>query len=449
MRIVIVGGVAAGMSAAARARRQNKDADVVVFERGEFISYGACGLPYVIGEKVRSFEALIVRTPEQMREQGVDVRTGHAVLDVEARAQTVTVRRPNGESVTEPYDRLLLATGALPASPPWEGLNWSGVHVLRNIPDGRAIEASVQGARQACIIGGGYIGIELAEAFRERGLNVVMLERLPEVAGHMLDAPYQQRVREALEQGGVDVRTGVTVQGLRGHDGRVTGVQTDQGDVEADLVVVAVGVRANTHLARAAGVELGETGAVAVNERQETSVEGIYAAGDNTESLHLVSGHRVHVPLALAANRMGRVAGVNMAGGSANFPGIVGTGIFKAFDLGVARTGLTQDEAERLGLRAVSVDLTSHERSHYYRGVQDIHVRLTAEKGSGRLLGAQLASEHTAAVKRVDVVAALLPQRATVQDLFEADLAYAPPFSTTWDVLLAAADKLGQVLARP
>lgn len=431
------------MSAAARAVRQNKKAEVVVYERGEIISYGACGLPYVIGQKVKSFPSLIVRTPAQMREQGVNVQIRHEVTGVDARARTLHVlNRDSGQTSVEPYDRLLLATGVSPILPPWEGLNWEGVHSLRHIPDGEALEASVQTSRRAVIIGGGYIGIELAEALRERGLNVVMLEKLPEVAGRMLDQPYQKLVRAALERGGVDVRTGVTVQGLTGKNGKVGGVQTDQGHIGADLVVVAVGVRPNVELARAAGARIGKSGAVAVNKRQETSVEGIYSAGDNTESTNLVTRRKGHVPLALAANRMGRVAGVNMAGGSATFPGIVGTGIFKAFELGVARTGVTQAEAEEYGLDAVSVDITSHEHSHYYQGAEDIHVRLTAQRGGGRLLGAQLISAHTTAVKRVDVVAALLHQRANAEELFNMDLAYAPPFSTTWDALLAAADKL-------
>ncbi|WP_370638647.1 FAD-dependent oxidoreductase [Deinococcus sp. 12RED42] len=292
---------------------------------------------------------------------------------------------------------------------------------------------------------GGYIGLELAEALRARGLSVVLLERGPEVAGRMLDPQLQGQVRAELERGGVDVRCGVTVQGLTG-SGRVTGVQTDAGLVRADLVVVAVGVKPNVDLARAAGVRLGKTGAVAVNARQETNVPGVYSAGDNTESLHRVTRRRVHIPLGLPANRMGRVAGVNMAGGDARFPGVVGTGIFRAFELGVARTGLTQTEAQALGLDAVSVDVTSTDHAGYHDSSKPIHVRLTGEKGTGRLLGAQLVGHNHLSVKRVDVVAALLGQRGTAQDLFDADLAYAPPFSGVWDVLLVAADRLHKLV---
>ncbi|GAA5439902.1 coenzyme A disulfide reductase [Deinococcus caeni] len=446
MRIVVVGGVAAGMSAASRAQRFSPDARVVVFERGEYVSYGACGLPYVIGGEVDSFGDLVARTPEQMRARGIGVRVRHEVTGVDARAGTVTVLdRASGRTTTEPFDRLLLATGVSPVRPDWARTDLEGVHVLRDIPDGEALEASVRGARRACVVGGGYIGLELAEALRARGLSVVLLEKGPEVAGRMLDPQLQVQVRGELERGGVDVRCGVTVQGLTGR-GRVTGVQTDAGLVRADLVVVAVGVKPNVDLARAAGVRLGKTGAVAVNARQETNVPGVYSAGDNTESLHRVTRRRVHIPLGLTANRMGRIAGVNMAGGDARFPGVVGTGIFRTFGLGVARTGLTQTEAQDLGLDAVSVDVTSTDHAGYHRTSRPIHVRLTAEKGSGRLLGAQLVGHNHLSVKRVDVVAALLGRRGTAQDLFDADLAYAPPFSGVWDVLLVAADRLHRLI---
>lgn len=446
-RLLIVGGVAAGMSAASRARRQNPDAQIVVLERGDWISYAACGLPYALGGDVpdlqeSGWDALVARTPAQMRARGISVRLNHEVTGVDVRAGTLTVRdREAGRTSTEAYDHLLLATGVSPIRPEWAVTDLAGVHVLKSIPDAQAIEASLHGARRVCIVGGGYIGLELAEAMRARGLSTALLERGDDVAGRVLDDPYRALMRAELERRGVDVRRCQSVDGLHGNAGRVTGVQTDAGRVQADVVLVAVGVRPNVELARAAGVRLGRTGAVAVNARQETNVPGVSAAGDNTQSLHRVTRRQVHIPLALSANRMGRVAGVNMAGGDARFPGIVGTGIFKVFDLGAARTGLTQGEAEAAGLNAVSVDVVSTDHAGYYRDARPVHVRLTAERGTGRLLGAQLVGAPQS-VKRVDVVAALLHRRANVTDLFEADLAYAPPFSTTWDVLLVAADRL-------
>ncbi|WP_339096731.1 FAD-dependent oxidoreductase [Deinococcus sp. VB142] len=445
MRIVVVGGVAAGMSAASRAKRFDPGAEVVVFERGEYISYGACGLPYVLGGAVDDWDDLVARTPEQMRGRGIGVRLRHEVTGLDAQARTVTVSGPSGVC-TEPYDRLLIATGVSAIRPDWARTDAAGVHVLREIPDGQAIARSLEGARRVCIVGTGYIGLELAENLCRQGLSVVMLERGDEVGGNIVDVEYRRRIRAELERNGVDVRCGVTVEGLTVREGRVSGVQTDTGLVRADTVIVAVGVRPNVELLKAAGARLGKTGAAAVNVRQETSVPGIYAAGDNCETVHRVTRRKVHIPLGLTANRMGRVAGVNMAGGDATFPGVVGTGIFKVFGLGVARTGLGQADAERLGLDAVSVDVESTDHASYYAGAAPIHVRLTGERGSGRLLGGQLICSNPQSVKRVDVLAAHLHQRGKVEDLFQMDLAYAPPFSGVWDVLLVAADRLQRAL---
>lgn len=441
MRILIVGGVAAGMSAALRAVRHTGDADVVVFERGDIVSYGACGLPYVLGGEVDGWDELVARTPRELRAEGVDVRTGHDVTDVDAAAGTVTVRTGGGATATEGYDRLLIATGVRAVVPGWVTPGVSGVHTLADIPDGRAIDASLRGARRVAIVGAGYIGLELAEAFRARGLSVVMVQR-GRVAGRILDDTSCDRVEAELERHGVDVRAGVSVTGLRHRDGRVTGLGTDDGGVRADAVVVGVGVTPRNELAVRAGAALGVNDAVAVDDRQRTSVEGVWAAGDCCEARHRVTGRRVHVPLGLTANRMGRVAGVNMAGGDALFPGIVGTGILKVFGLGVARTGLTQAQAEHAGLDAVSVDIEGLDHSGYYPDSRPIHVRLTGERGSGRLLGAQILAENHASAIRIDVIAALLHDGSTAAALADMDLAYAPPFSGVWDMLLVAAGKL-------
>ncbi|MCB0881566.1 MAG: FAD-dependent oxidoreductase [Thermoleophilia bacterium] len=445
-RILIVGGVAAGMSAALRAKRHNPDADVVVFERGEIISYGACGLPYVLGGEVRAWDDLLARTPPQVRAEGVSVRLRHTVTDVDADAGRITVRDADGGSRTEPYDSLLLATGVAALRPPWMADGLGGLHVLRDVPDGRAIDASLRGARRVAIVGAGYIGLELAEAFRRRDLSVVMVEMAPRVAGRMLDAAMCGVVQAELERNGVDVRTGVAVEGVTQRDGSVTGLRTEAGDVRADAVVVAVGVRPETALARAAGAGLGDTGAVAVDDHQRTSADGVWAAGDNCEVRHRVTGRPAHVPLGLAANRMGRVAGVSMAGGDARFPGIVGTGIFKTFSLGVGRTGLTQTEAEQHGLDAVTADVTAGDHAGYYPDTKPLEIRLTGERGTRRLLGAQIAALNHESAKRIDVVAALLHAGATVDDLADADLAYAPPFAGVFDALLVAAGRLQRAL---
>nr|WP_043816691.1 FAD-dependent oxidoreductase [Deinococcus maricopensis] len=447
MRMVVVGGVAAGMSAASRARRANPDAEIVVFERGAWVSYGACGLPYALAQDKPDWDVLVARTPQQLRGRGLHVQLEHEVTGVDARARTVTVRGPGG-SRTEPYDELLIATGVSAVQPAWSVPGLAGVHTLRTMADAQALDASVRGARRVAIIGGGYIGLELAEALRARGLSVALLEAQEDVAGRALDPEVAAPVRAEVERGGVDVRTGVTVEGLGARAGRVTGVHTSAGFVRTDVVVVAVGVRANAELARAAGARLGRSGAVRVDVACRTAVPGVWAAGDVCEVRHRVSRRFVHVPLGLTANRMGRVAGVNMTGGAARFPGIVGTGIFKVFGLGVARTGLTLAEARAVGLDAVAVDSALADRPGYYPGHAPLHVRLVAERASGRLLGGQLVGQPDA-VKRVDVLAATLHARGTVHDLEAYDLAYAPPFSTVWDALLVAAGRTARALGRP
>ena len=375
-----------------------------------------------------------------MRGRGIAVHLRQRVEGIDPQSRTLTVRGPDGGTRTEPYDRLLLATGSQPVQPPFARSDLAGVHVLKTIPDAGALGRALQDSQRVCIVGGGYIGLEMAEALRQRDLSVVLVQRGPGVAS-LLDEPLRVPIRAALERHGVDVRTGVNVTGLAGHE-RVTGVETDAGFIEADTVLVAIGVQPQAELAQTAGVSLGETGAVAVNSRQETNVEGIYAAGDCAESWHRVLGKPVYVPLALGANRMGRVAGVNMAGGDATFPGIVGTGIFKTFELGVALTGLTQAQAERAGLDAVSVDLSTTDAAGYHQSARPVQMRLVGERGTGRLLGAQIVAEEHHAAKRIDVVAALLGTGASVQDLFESDLGYAPPFSSTWDFPLVVADRL-------
>ncbi len=433
------------MSAASRAQRFDPKADITVFERGHYISYGACGLPYVLGGEVDDWDDLVARTPEQMQGRGIDVRMLHEVTGIDPQARTVTVTDLGaGRTFTEPYDQLLIATGVSPLYPEWAKADLANLNVLRDIHDGQRIAASLPDTGEVVIVGGGYIGLELAENLCRRGLSVVLLERGAAVARRILDQSYQGRIVDELTKHGVDVRCGVNVEALISEEGRVTGLHTSTGIVRAGAVVVATGVKANVGLLRDAGATIGATGAASVNARQQTSVDGIYAAGDNCESVHRVTKKPVHIPLGLTANRMGRVAGVNMAGGDSTFPGIVGSSIFKVFDLGVARTGLTQAEAEALGLQAVSIDLDSTDHARYYFDSQPISVRLTAEQGTGRLLGAQIIAQNHLSAKRIDVVAALLHQGSSVHDLFEMDLAYAPPFSGVWDVLLAAADKLSR-----
>lgn len=440
MRIVVVGGVAAGMSAASQAKRRRPDAEVVVLERGPHVSYGACGMPYNIEAPEREIEDLVVITPERFRnERKIDVRLRHEALAIDAEAKLVRARDLEaGREVDFPYDRLVIATGASAVRLPLPGSELEGVFLLRELTDGAAIKEAVKerNPRHAVIVGGGYIGLEMTEAFRHLGIEVTILERLEQLAPGFDDLLAGQ-VREEVERNGARVRTGVTVEGFE-RAGRRLLVRTDRGPVETDLVLVAVGARPNVTLARDAGVRLGATGAIAVDEGMRTNLPDVFAAGDCAEAMHRVSGRPVWVPLGTTANKQGKVAGANAAGADERFRGIVGTAAFKVFDLQVGRTGLGVQEAESLGLEAIRSVSKHRTRGHNYHGAAPVTTVLTVERGSGRLLGAQMvASEGVAG--RIDVYATALTARMDVEEIGSLDLAYAPPLAPVYDPILIAA----------
>jgi len=443
-RLVVIGGVAAGMTAAARARRLNRDLEIIVLEKGPHISYGACSLPYYLAGHFDDYRLLIARTPEEAREQGIDVRTGHEAVALDLDQRRVTVRA-GGREETIGFDVVLLATGAVPVVPRgWELEGLAGVHFLRTIEDAQRLRSQVEaGARRAVIVGGGYIGVEAADALREQGAAVTIIDMLPQLLPNF-DADMARHVEDDLRADGVDVRLGDGMAELEAVDGRVVGVRTHAGErIGADLVLVAIGVRPNVALAQAAGVPLGETGAIAVDSRQRTRVEGVYAAGDCCEALHLVTGRPAYIPLGTTANKQGRVAGTVIAGGDAAFPGVVGTAALKARRVTVARTGLSLQQAQAMGYDAAAETIKAKDRVHSYPGAREIWVKLVAERGSGRLLGGQIAGLDGAGVaKRIDVVATALFHGMTVDQFSYLDLSYAPPFSTVWDPLLTAANVL-------
>src|SRR5690606_10778048 len=425
------------MTAAARARRLNRDLEIIVLEKGPHISYGACSLPYYLAGHFDDYRLLIARTPEEAREQGIDVRTGHEAVALDLDQRRVTVRA-GGREETIGFDVVLLATGAVPVVPRgWELEGLAGVHFLRTIEDAQRLRSQVEaGARRAVIVGGGYIGVEAADALREQGAAVTIIDMLPQLLPNF-DADMARHVEDDLRADGVDVRLGDGMAELEAVDGRVVGVRTHAGErIGADLVVVAIGVRPNVALAQAAGVPLGETGAIAVDSRQRTRVEGVYAAGDCCEALHLVTGRPAYIPLGTTANKQGRVAGTVIAGGDAAFPGVVGTAALKARRVTVARTGLSLQQAQAMGYDAAAETIKAKDRVHSYPGAREIWVKLVAERGSGRLLGGQIAGLDGAGVaKRIDVVATALFHGMTVDQFSYLDLSYAPPFSTVWDPL--------------
>ncbi len=445
-RLVVIGGVAGGMSAAAKAKRVNREMEVVVYERGPYVSYAACGMPYFIAGDVTDYRSLIARTPEQMAKQGVEVHVRHEVMAVDPEAQTVTVRDLERErEFTQRYDRLVIATGAHPVLPRLPGRRLKGVFALRSLEDGLAIQRFVTERRpqRALVLGGGYVGVEMAETFRRLGLDVKMIVRSGKVLRATIDDDMREVVEEELARQGVEVLTGQPAAFEGSHQVERVVVNKDGGDGEwrypCDVVLMGVGVRPETALARAAGVALGATGGIATDGHMRTNLPDVYAAGDCAEAFHLVRGEPAYIPLGSTANKQGRVAGTNAAGGETAFGGVVGTMVVRAFDLAVATTGLTAAQARALGYDVRATKIEAMSAPHYFPGVSPIHVKLVVDGRTGRLLGGQIIGRCDVA-KRVDVLATALHHRLTVTDLQQLDLSYAPPFAPVWDPILVAAN---------
>ncbi|WP_306060767.1 FAD-dependent oxidoreductase [Natronococcus wangiae] len=438
---VVIGGDAAGMSAASKAKREDPEREVIVFEKGEWVSYAACGMPYYVKGEVEELDDLVTVTPEEFREErDVDLRTGAEVVDIDPERETVTVETAD-ETYEQSYDDLLVATGASAIEPPFEELGLEGVFTIHDMDEADAIVnyVSERDTETAAIVGGGYVGIEMAEALSARGVDVHLYEMLPHVLQPFGEA-VAEVVEEHLREQGVELHLETAVSGFVG-DERIDGVRLEDETVPADVAIVGVGVAPNVDLAEAAGIELGPTGAVATDEYGRTNYENVYAAGDNAEATHVVTGEPDHVPLALTANRAGRAIGQTVIGDPTLVGEIAGTAIVKAFDLGAARTGIIdEDRAREAGFDPVSVTISASTRAHYYPDGAELTVTLVADRESGRLLGGTVVGREGA--KRIDTVATALTSGMTVSELQNADLAYAPPFSPVWDPILTAAKVL-------
>jgi NADPH-dependent 2,4-dienoyl-CoA reductase/sulfur reductase-like enzyme len=445
-QVVIIGGCAAGMSAASRARRTNPNLDIVVYERTGFVAYGACGLPYYVSGLVEDHNTLVVRTPEQFARQGIKVHLHHEVTDIDTENRRVRVTDlGHGETRQEAYDKLVIATGgraATPANAPgFSSGELSGVFVVRTVEDGVSIRDFVQRERpqRAVIVGAGYIGLEMAESFCLLGLDTTVIGRPPQILKRF-DPEMARFMQDKLEDQGVRLSLGDEVKALEGDSqGRVRRVVSSTGTFEADLVLLALGVLPNVALAEAAGVTLGETGAIATDSGMRTNLPDVFSAGDCAEAYHRVTGRGAYIPLGTTANKQGRVMGTNVGGGDATFEGIVGTTITKAFDTYAALTGLADKEARALGYNVKSTTIKARSRAHYYPGGAPMHVKLTVEEESGRLLGGQIIGDEGAGL-RINVLAGALHSEMTVERLSQLDLAYMPSMSPVWDPLLVAAN---------
>lgn len=447
-RLVVVGGDAAGMSAASAARRLAGPAEleIVAFERGNYTSYSACGIPYYLGTQVEELDSLIARSPAEFAgKQSIDARIHHDVTELDLDRRAVRVRDvANGTDAWEGFDELMLATGAKPVRPDLPGIDAHGIFGVQTLDDGLAVRAFLEQhePRRAVVVGAGYIGLEMAEAMCGRGIDVTVIE-----AGaspmHTLDPDMGEMLVDAMRSFDMTLRLGEPVTGFDTDDGRVTGVVTSETTVPADIVILGLGVRPDTDLARAAGVPTGPSGAVAVDRSMRTAIDGVFSGGDCAEKFHRVSRERVAIALGTHANKEGRTAGINIAGGYATFPGVVGTAVTKICDTEIGRTGLGEHDARAAGYQPLTVAVDSTTRAGYYPGARPIRTKIIAERGSGQLLGAQIVGEEGAA-KRIDVLAMALWHQASVDDLMNTDLSYAPPFSPLWDPVLIAARKAWQ-----
>jgi NADPH-dependent 2,4-dienoyl-CoA reductase/sulfur reductase-like enzyme len=434
------------MSAASQARKRlgpDKLA-IVAFERGHFTSYSACGIPYWIGGFVKEREALVARTPEQHRRAGIDVRLRHEVVGIDLdRREVVAHDLLGGGEVRESFDHLAYATGASPVTPEWARIPAAGIFGVQTLDDGAAIHdwLAREQPKKAVVIGGGYIGVEMAEAMVKRGLDVTLLEKSPEPMAKTVDPDVGALVRKAIGEEGIEVVTNAHVSGIETSGGKVREVVTPGGALAADIVVMGLGVRPNSALAAEAGIPVGVTGGVRTDRRMRAEgIEGVWAAGDCVETRHLLTGDPVHIPLGTHANKQGRVAGINIGGGYATFPGVIGTAVTKVCNLEVARTGLTEKEARRAGFAFVTATVESTSRAGYYPGAELMTIKLIAEKRTGTLLGAQIVG-RTEAAKRIDALAVAVWNRMTVEEMTALDLSYAPPFAPVWDPVLIASRK--------
>jgi NADPH-dependent 2,4-dienoyl-CoA reductase/sulfur reductase-like enzyme len=439
-RLVVIGGDGAGMSAAAQARRRDPSLEIVALEKGPYVSYSACGIPHLVGGEVTGgSEALVARTAQAFRDDlRIDVRLRHEAVGIDLDAGKVEVRNhEHGRSFAIGFDALHVATGARPLRPDLPGIDLPSVHGVQTLGDADDLLARVRAidCQRVVVVGGGYIGLEMAEAFVRWGAEVTVIDSGAHVMA-TFDPDMAERIEDAMRRHGITLQLGVAVEGFE--PGRVI---TADGPVEADLVVLGLGVAPASALAEEAGLELGARKAIRVDRRQQTSAEGVWAAGDCAETFHRVTQRSVHIALGTVANKTGRVAGINLAGGYATFEGVVGTAVTRICSAELARTGLNEREAADAGFKAVARTIHSTTRSGYLPSARPLTVKMLAECRSGRVLGCQIVGEEGAA-KRIDVVATAITARMTVSDVLDLDLSYAPPVSPLWDPVQVAARQL-------
>ena len=440
-KIIIIGAVAAGMSAATKITRLDKSADVVVYEAGEHVSYGACGLPYYISGDNDDIGKLFAKPLEYFSKAGINIHTNHAVTKVSPADKTITVRDlKNDNFITDHYDKLLIATGARAVTPDVEGANKQGVYTIKTVPDAEKLreEASRHDINNAVIVGGGYIGIEACEAMLKRGIKVTLVEAADRILG-AFEPEMSEIARGELEKHGVSIKTGEHLVKIEG-TARVEKVVTDKTSYKADLVIIALGVKPNTEFLQDSGVSLAENGAVITDREMRTNIGDIYAAGDCALVYSHIAAENVYLPLGGPANKCGRVAAANMLGGRDKFIGVLGSAAIKVMGIEIAQTGLTAAQAAGLKIDFAETIVTAADHPAYYPGQTPLTIKLISEKKSGKLLGASACGEK-GAVLRIDALAVAVYAGLSVETLAMMDFCYAPPFATVWDAMNVAGNR--------
>ncbi len=435
MKTIIIGGTAAGTSAAVKVQKMAQDPEVVIYEKGDLVSFGACGLPYFVGDFFAEESKMIARSKEAFEKQGISIRLHHEVTAVDTAAKKVTVKNlDTGTEFEDNYDKLMVASGSRVILPPVARVDFDNLFTLKTMSDGIKVKTALAdpAVKNVTVVGGGFIGIEFTEALLHQGKEVRIIQLDDRLMKDSFDEEFTELLEAKMAEANVDVRVGEAVTGFEG-DTAIKAVVTDKGRYETDLVLIAIGVRpANDFL----GDEFSKlkNGALIVDEQGRTNVADVWAAGDNATVKHQVTGEDKYIPLATGANKLGRIAGESIAGADTAYPGTLGTSGVKFTDLELARTGLTETDAENLGLDYKAVVINDKNQTDYYPGQKDIRVKLVYEKETRRLLGGQIGGEKGAAL-RIDVLAAAIAAKMTTADLGMLDLMYAPPFARTWDVL--------------
>ena len=438
-RIVIIGAHAAGVDAASAARKTDRTAQITLIAEEKHVGYSRCGLPFVLGGQIPTFQSLIVFPPAYFQMMKLDLRTETKVTNINTQNKTVETQTKDGKTETISYDSLIIATGAGSFMPPIKGREKKGILSLRTLEDGAKIDEAIKnGAKTAVVMGAGLIGLELAIALQERGLKVTVVEMLPQILPQMLDPDMAKIVQEMLTEKGMIILTGKGVEECLGEE-NITGIVACKEEINSDIFISAFGVRGNTELATKAGILQGETKLIKTTAKMETNIKDIYAAGDCAESPHIVTQKPTVAQFGTVAVRQGKVAGINAAGGYALFTGVLGSAVSRLFDTDVGVTGLTETAAKRAGIETVTGTISSKTKADYYPGALPIKVKLVVEKESQRIIGAQIIGGEEV-TQRINAISFAIQKQMTVRELAKADTAYAPPLCETWEPLVLAAE---------